>query len=64
MVAMKQLVNDIEALPAECMQEVVSFVEYLKLRTLKTLPETMVFAESALEKDWNTPEEDKAWEDL
>ena len=64
MVAMKQLVNEIETLPTECLQEVMNFVEYLKLRTLRTLPETMVYAETSLAKDWNTPEEDKAWADL
>ena len=64
MATMKQLVNEIEALPIECLQEVMSFVEYLKLRTLKTLPETMVYAEASLAKDWNTPEEDEAWANL
>ena len=64
MVAMKQLVNEIEALPTECLQELVGFVENLKLRTSKILPETVAYAESSLAKDWNTPEEDEAWADL
>jgi hypothetical protein len=44
--------------------EIIDFVEYLKMKHLKTLPETMILSESALAKDWNTPEEDKAWADL
>ena len=64
MVAMKQVVREIETLPEECLQEVMSFVEYLKIRTLKTIPETMTLTETSLAKDWNSPEEDEAWASL
>ena len=53
-----------ETLPAECLWEVMAFVEHLKLRTLKTLPDAMVLSETSLAKDWNTPEEDEAWANL
>ena len=64
MLAMKQLVNEIETLPAEYLPEVMNYVEYLKLRRLKTIPDTMLLSETSLAKDWNTPEEDEAWASL
>lgn len=30
----------------------------------QAIPETALLSESALSKDWNTPEEDKAWAHL
>ena len=60
----ERLLREIEILPQSYYAEVIDFVEYLKMKHLKNLPETMLLSESALAKDWNTPEEDKAWADL
>lgn len=64
MIALNQLMNEIENLPSEYLQEVMDFVGYLKLKKLKITPETMILSEKSLAKDWDTPEEDDAWADL
>jgi len=64
MIAMNQLINEIESLPSECFQELMDFVGYLRLKQLKNIPETMILSEKSLAKDWDTPEEDEAWADL
>ena len=58
------LLKEIETLPAACLDEVVNFVVWIKHRELSQIPETMLLSETALAKDWSTPEEDKAWADL
>ena len=64
MTAINQLINEIEKLPSEYVQEVIDFIGYLKLKQLKSIPETMILSEAALAKDWDTPEEDEAWANL
>ncbi|MBI1870105.1 MAG: DUF2281 domain-containing protein [Chlamydiae bacterium] len=55
------LINEILGLKEPFLREVVDFVHYLRL---KEKTEAFVMSESALEKDWLCPEEDKAWQDL
>ena len=58
------LLQEIETLPATCIDEVLTFVAWLKCRKLAEVPETMLLSEASLAKDWNTPEEDEAWANL
>ena len=58
------LLQEIETLPAACVSEVVDFVAWIKQRKVSQIPETMLLSEASLSKDWNTPEEDKAWANL
>ena len=58
------LLQEIETLPAACVSEVVDFVVWIKQRKLSQIPETMLLSEASLSKDWDTPEEDKAWAGL
>ncbi|MDR1972937.1 MAG: DUF2281 domain-containing protein [Treponema sp.] len=58
------LLREIDTLPAECLGEVVDFVEYIKQKQMRKLPETMMLSEASLAKEWDTPEEDKAWRHL
>jgi len=61
----KRAVHDtIDRLPDDLVQEVRDFVEYLESKNLKGKFETALLAESALRKDWLTPVEDQAWQDL
>ena len=64
MVERNQLIHEIELLPAESLQEIADFISQLKLNKSKNIPETMLLSEKSLSKDWDTPEEDKAWADL
>jgi hypothetical protein len=59
-----RLHRQIETLSPACVEEVVDFVEYLKQKQLRKIPETMLLSESALAKDWLSPEEDEAWANL
>jgi hypothetical protein len=58
------LLQEIETLPVVCIDEVVDFVAWIKQRKLSQIPETMLMSETALSKDWDTPEEDEAWANL
>ena len=72
------LLHEIETLPEQCIGEVVDFVAWIKHRKLSQIPEfpaeaqmgrgsppaTMLLSETALSKDWDTPEEDEAWAGL
>jgi hypothetical protein len=64
MIAINQLISEIETLPIEYFQEIMDFVGYLKLKRLKSIPETMIISEKSLALDWDTPEEDEAWANL
>ena len=58
------LLQEIETLPAACLAEVVDFVAWIKQRKLSQISETMLLSEASLSKDWDSPEEDKAWANL
>ncbi|GHU26137.1 hypothetical protein FACS1894164_16850 [Spirochaetia bacterium] len=64
MTTKKQLVQEIESLPDNYWNEIIDFIDYLKLKHLRSIPETMVLSEPSLVQDWDTPEEDAAWADL
>ncbi|MCY0879731.1 MAG: DUF2281 domain-containing protein [Firmicutes bacterium] len=52
----------LQDLPDDLMDEVIDFVQFLRLR--HALPETAILSESALAQSWLTPEEDEAWKNL
>jgi len=60
----EQIIREIETLPEESHLEIMDFVGYLKYKRLSGIPETMLLAEKSLAETWDTPGEDKAWEDL
>jgi len=64
MLERNQLIREMELLPAEYLQEISDFIGYLKLKNSKNIPESMLFSEKSLAKDWDTPEEDEAWANL
>jgi hypothetical protein len=64
MIAINQLINEIETLPNDNYIEIMDFIGYLKTKNKKIISETMLLYEKALEKEWDTPEEDEAWDYL
>ena len=64
MTSKDMLLKEIDTLPVSCLGEVVDFVGYIKQKQLKAVPETMRLSESALARDWESPEEDAAWAHL
>jgi hypothetical protein len=60
----EMLLHEINILPTECLGEIIDFVAYVKQKQLRKIPETMRLSEAALAKEWDTPEEDAAWQNL
>jgi hypothetical protein len=58
------LIRELEDLPEVSLQEVCDFVQFLKRKATQGHLETALLSESALQKDWLTPEEDEAWQNL
>jgi hypothetical protein len=56
--------QEIEQMPDILLGDILSFLQSLKAQHLQTSLETCLLSESALAKDWLTPEEDEAWQDL
>lgn len=57
------LIDEIQHAPEPMLSEVLDFVLFLKAKERERM-ETALLSESALSKDWLSPEEDEAWKDL
>lgn len=65
MMTEKEIVmREIDDLPAPFLREVLDFVRFLKSKAAREAFETALLSETSLRKDWLSPEEDEAWEDL
>ena len=62
--AKESLLTEIEQIPESLFPEILKFVQYLKYKHQQEQLETTLLSESSLAKDWLTPEEDQAWQDL
>jgi hypothetical protein len=61
----RQLIaKELEVLPESLQREVYDFVRFLSLKAAEENFTGLRLSESALAKDWNTPEEDAAWASL
>jgi hypothetical protein len=60
----EQLINEIEKTPEPLLSEVLDFLHFLKTKTVQDKQYTAVMSESSLRKDWLSPEEDQAWQNL
>jgi hypothetical protein len=58
------IVRELEVLPDVLQREVYDFVRFLSLKSAEDRFNGLRLSESALAKDWNTPEEDAAWASL
>ena len=58
------LIEEIDQIPDSLVEEVLDFVQFLKEKHLREKRETAILSEAVLAKDWLTPEEDEAWQDL
>ena len=58
------LTREIENSPEPIIEEVLDFIEFLKMKLSTEKRETLLQSESSLSKDWLLPEEDAAWENL
>ena len=56
--------KEVAELPEPLQREVYDFARFLKLKSGEDRFNGLLLSESALAKDWNTPEEDAAWASL
>ena len=56
--------KELDALPEPLQREVYDFAHFLRRRAEEARFNGLLLSESALGKDWNTPEEDAAWGSL
>lgn len=56
--------KELTALPEALQREVYDFARFLRLKNQEESFNGLLLSESALAKDWNTPEEDAAWASL
>ena len=63
--AKKELVlKEIEDLPDALIDELLNYVQFLKMKLGQEKLEKLMLSESALKKDWLKSEEEEAWQDL
>ena len=56
--------KEVAKLPEPLQREVYDFARFLRLKSADESFNGFLLSETALAKDWNTPEEDAAWESL
>jgi hypothetical protein len=56
--------KEISAMPESLRREVYDFARFLRHKNDDDAFNGLLLSESALTKDWNTPEEDAAWASL
>ena len=61
----QELINkEVENLPEPLRREVYDFARYLREKFQDDSFNGLLMSDSALRKDWDTPEEDAAWANL
>jgi hypothetical protein len=58
------IAHEIEQVPEQLLDRVLEFLISLKSQYQQEKLEITIMSESSLAKDWLSPEEDKAWQDL
>lgn len=58
------VLQEIDALPDECVADVLQYIRQLRLKAAVRRSPTALASEAALAKDWLRDEEDEAWCDL
>jgi hypothetical protein len=61
----QELINkEVESLPEPLQREVYDFIRFLREKSADDSFNGLLLSESALRRDWDTPEEDAAWASL
>ncbi|HKC64703.1 MAG TPA: hypothetical protein VKB86_13765 [Pyrinomonadaceae bacterium] len=56
--------EEVDRLPEPLQREVYDFARFLRLKVEEESFNGLLLSESALRRDWDTPEEDEAWASL
>jgi hypothetical protein len=63
--SMSELIEkEVTAMPEPLQREVYDFARFLRFKNADDAFNGLLLSESALAKDWSTPEEDAAWASL
>jgi hypothetical protein len=60
----ERIEKEVAKLPEALQREVFDFARFLRTKQAEEQFNGLLLSESALGKDWNTPEEDAAWANL
>lgn len=58
------ILQEIDQIPEFLLDEVLDFLQFLKTKYTQEKLEVSTLSETALAKDWLSPEEEDAWRDL
>ena len=58
------LIREIEQISEPYLDEVLDFVQFLKIKEIKEKLDISIASESSLKKDWLIREEEEAWQSL
>ena len=58
------IAKEVSDLPESLQREVYDFARFLRLKANEEKFNGLLLSETALAKEWNTPEEDAAWANL
>ena len=58
------ITQEVRGLPESLQREVYDFARFLRLKANEENFNGLLLSETALAKEWNTPEEDAAWANL
>ena len=64
MSTMQLIEKEVSTLPEPQQREVYDFARFLRVKTLDDQFDGLLASEAVLARDWDTPEEDAAWESL
>ena len=64
MTTLELIEKEVAALPERLQQEVYDFARFLRSKGSDEPFNGLLLSETALRKDWDTPEEDEAWRSL
>ncbi len=60
----QQAIKEIEQAPEDAVAEALDFLRFLTARARTERLETALASEAVLAREWLSPEEDQAWENL
>jgi hypothetical protein len=60
----EQILRETENTSDPILSEVLEYLQYLKVKHQREIPETLLLSELVLKNDWLKPEEDAAWQNL
>jgi len=61
---MDEILHEAQGLSADALEEVLSFVQFLRWKSISAIAPITLASEAVLSEDWLSPEDEEAWKDL